>query len=124
MSLLFWKAYLNLLRFEIHLSRGSFHKLYEVVRDQRLGLCEPQSDLIERICSAVNLASIWYWKEVFCLQRAAATVCLLKAYGIPAQLFIGVQSLPFKAHAWAEVGGRVVNDKPYVREIYAVLDCC
>jgi len=30
----------------------------------------------------------------------------------------------FKAHAWMEVDDRVVNDKPYVREIYTVLDVC
>ena len=36
----------------------------------------------------------------------------------------GVQKLPFKAHAWVEVDGRVVNDKPYMREMYTVLDRC
>jgi hypothetical protein len=57
-----------------------------------------------------------------CLQRSAATACLLKRCGIPAQMVIGAQQMPFKAHAWVEVDGRVVNDKPYMTEIYAVLD--
>jgi hypothetical protein len=37
---------------------------------------------------------------------------------------IGSQQMPFKAHAWVEVDGRVVNDKQYVHELYARLDQC
>jgi hypothetical protein len=68
------------------------------------------------------MACIWYWKEVLCLQRSAATVCLLKRHGVAAQMILGAQQMPFKAHAWVEVDGLVVNDKPYLREMYAVLD--
>jgi hypothetical protein len=39
-------------------------------------------------------------------------------------MVIGVQHLPFVAHAWVEVAGRVVNDKPYMSEIYSVLFRC
>ncbi|PYY13093.1 MAG: lasso peptide biosynthesis B2 protein, partial [Acidobacteria bacterium] len=81
-------------------------------------------EAIERICAAIDMACIWYWKEALCLQRSAATACLLKNYGVPAQLVIGAQLMPFKAHAWVEVNGRVVNDKPYTPEVYAVLDRC
>jgi len=37
-------------------------------------------------------------------------------------MVIGAQSLPFEAHAWVEVDGRVINDRPYVGQIYAELD--
>jgi len=82
------------------------------------------ADSTERICSAVDVACIWYWKKVRCLQRSAATACLLKRYGVPAQMMIGAQQMPFKAHAWVEVDAMVVNDKPYMREMYSVLDRC
>jgi hypothetical protein len=39
-------------------------------------------------------------------------------------MVIGAQQLPFKAHAWVEVDGRVVNDKQHVPEMYAVLNRC
>jgi len=78
----------------------------------------------EGICRAVDIASVWYWKQVPCLQRSAATTCLLRRYGIAAQLVIGVESRPFRAHAWVEVSGRVINDKSYMREMYTVLDRC
>ena len=124
MSFLILKAYWKLIYFDLYLARGNFAALYNTVRTFPVGGQPAASDSIERICSAVDMACIWYWKEVLCLQRSAAAACLLKKYGVPAQLVIGAQQMPFKAHAWVEVDGRVVNDKPYTPEVYAVLDRC
>jgi len=124
MSMLFSKAYLQLICFDLYLARGNFAALYARVREQPIANVVAASDVAERICSAVDMACIWYPKEVLCLQRSAATACLLKTYGVAAQLVIGAQQLPFKAHAWVEVDAHVVNDKPYMKDIYAVLDRC
>jgi Transglutaminase-like superfamily len=124
MSLLVLKAYLLLIRFDLYLARGNFTALYDEVRTYSTVKKAASANDIERICSAVDMACIWYWKEALCLQRSAATACLLKRYGIPAQMVIGAQQMPFKAHAWVEVAGVVVNDKPYIPEMYAVLDRC
>jgi hypothetical protein len=124
MSFLVLKAYLKLIHFDLYLARGNFARLYDKVRNYPVRARTPEQDAIERINGAVDMASIWYWKEALCLQRSAATACLLRKYGVPAQLVIGAQQLPFKAHAWVEVDGRVVNDKPYTAEMYAVLDRC
>jgi hypothetical protein len=124
MSLLVLKAYLKLIHFDLYLARGNFAALCDKVREYPIGKRVPALDAVERICSAIDMACIWYWKEALCLQRSAATACLLKKYGVPAQLVIGAQQIPFKAHAWVEVDGRVVNDKPYTPEMYAVLDRC
>jgi Transglutaminase-like superfamily len=123
-SFLVLKAYLELIHFDLYLARGSFAALYDKVRKYPVGKMTSAPNAVERICSAVDMACIWYWKEALCLQRSAATACLLKKYGVPAQMVIGAQQMPFKAHAWVEVGGRVVNDKPYTPEMYAVLDRC
>jgi hypothetical protein len=124
MSFLVFRAYLRLIQFDLYLTRGNFHALYKKVRNFPVGAASPSCDAVERICSAVDMACIWYWKEALCLQRSAATACLLRGYGIRAELVIGTQQMPFKAHAWVEVNGRVVNDKPYTPEMYAVLDRC
>ncbi|MBZ5688952.1 MAG: lasso peptide biosynthesis B2 protein [Acidobacteriia bacterium] len=124
MSFLVLRAYLKLIYFDVYMARGNFAALYQKVRDYPLGTPVGFPDVTERICGAVDMACIWYWKEVLCLQRSAATTCLLKQYRVPAQMMIGAQQMPFKAHAWVEVDGRVVNDKPYMREMYAVLDQC
>jgi hypothetical protein len=124
MSLLVFKAYGKLIYFDLYLARGNFSALYEKVRNYPVQKSLPSPRSVEEICAAVDMACIWYWKEALCLQRSAATACLLRQYGVPAQLVIGAQQMPFKAHAWVEVGGRVVNDKPYMHEMYAVLDQC
>jgi len=124
MSFLVLKAYLKLIHFDLYLARGNFAALYDKVRNYPIRRPVAAPGAVERICSAIDIACIWYWKEALCLQRSAATACLLKKYGVPAQLVIGAQQMPFKAHAWVEVNGRVVNDKPYTPEMYAVLDRC
>ena len=124
MSFLVLRAYLRLIQFDLYLARDNFSALYCKVHDCPIRKTPPSDDATDRVCSAMDMACIWYWKEVLCLQRSAATACLLKRCGVAAQMMIGVQQMPFKAHAWVEEDGRVVNDKPYVREMYAVLDRC
>jgi hypothetical protein len=124
MSVLALRAYGKLIYFDLYLARGNFSALYEKVRNYRVRKKAASPLSVEEICAAVDMACIWYWKEALCLQRSAATACLLREYGISAQLVIGAQQMPFKAHAWVEVENQVVNDKPYMHEMYAVLDRC
>ena len=118
------KAYSFLVLFDLYLKRDSFEALYREIRNFPVAQNKSESDAIETLCSAVDMACIWYPKEVLCLQRSAATTCLLRKSGIPARMIIGARQMPFKAHAWVEVNGNVVNDKPYTPEMYAVLDRC
>jgi Transglutaminase-like superfamily len=124
MLFLVLQAYFRLIQFDLYLAGGDFEALYNKVRNYPIGRKTTFSEGIERICSAVDMACIWYWKEALCLQRSAATTCLLRRCGVRSELVIGAQQLPFKTHAWVEVEGRVVNDKAYIPEIYAVLDRC
>lgn len=119
------KAILKLCRCEFNLLRNDFSALHERIRRRPVRRStEPKAEDVERICRAVEIACVLYWKQVLCLQRSAATVSLLRDYGVPAEMVIGAQQMPFRAHAWVEVRGRIVNDKPYISEIYAVLDRC
>jgi hypothetical protein len=124
MTPLYLRALWQLLRFEYYLSRGGFALLYEKVRQHSYSSANLAVCPADGICRAVDVVCVLYPKQVFCLQRSAATACLLKHYGVRAQMAIGAQHMPFKSHAWVEVDGRVVNDRPYIREIYAVLDRC
>jgi len=123
MSITF-EAYRELLRLEYPLFRKAFPAIYDRVRRTPLALRPRNTRGCTEICQAVDLAAVLYFRRVLCLQRSAATACLLKRYGFPAQLVIGVQQLPLAAHAWVEMGGLVVNDKPYISDIYSVLARC
>jgi hypothetical protein len=75
----------------------------------------------ERICEAIEIASVLYFKQVHCLQRSSTATRLLRNAGWDAHLVVGVQMTPFISHAWVELDGAVVNDKPYMRQKYRVL---
>jgi hypothetical protein len=124
MSFLILRAYAKLVLFDFYLTSQDFAALYCRVRSCPVKKRASSPYTIQEICSAVDMASIWYWKEVLCLQRSAATACLLRQFGVPAEMVIGARQMPFKAHAWVEVDRQVVNDKPYTPELYAVLDRC
>jgi Transglutaminase-like superfamily len=124
MFLLVVRAYLKLVRFEIYLARTDFSGLYEAVKNYPPPRHPSSSNPVDLVCRAVDIACVCYWKRVLCLQRSAATTCLLKQFGIPAHMIIGTQQMPFRSHAWVEVEGRVVSDKPYMRDMYQVLAEC
>lgn len=113
-----------LVLFHVYLARGNFAALYKRVRQSPVGQRGSSVPTIDNVCRAIDLACIWYPKEVLCLQRSAATCCLLKRCGFPAQMVVGARLMPFQAHAWVEVNGKVVNDKSYVPQMYSVLDRC
>jgi hypothetical protein len=124
MFLLTIQAYLQLIYFDFFVSSRNFAALYSKVRACPIASGASSGRGAASIVRAVDLACICYPKHVRCLQRSAATTCLMKNYGVPAQLIVGASQVPFRSHAWVEVDAQVVNDKPYVGEVYAVLDRC
>jgi hypothetical protein len=116
------KAYAKLLLFDFHVARGGFPRIYRQLQATPIAPSAQTQNPVEQVCAALDLASIWYWKRVLCLQRSAVATTLLREFGVPADLVIGVQQVPFKAHAWVEVEGCPVNDKFYMAEIYTTVD--
>jgi len=116
------RAYVELIRFGFHISRSNFAALHGAVRNCPVRTGTTPGTSLADLCRAVDIACIWYWRKVLCLQRSAAATCLLRSYGLAAELVIGTQQVPFNAHAWVEIGGQVVTDRPYMREMYVVLE--
>ena len=77
---------------------------------------------MEDILWSVDEACVWYAKRAACLQRSVVATWLLRRHGIAAQMVIGCRPLPFESHAWVEVEGRVVNDRPQYQRAFRVLD--
>ncbi|MGC2213972.1 MAG: lasso peptide biosynthesis B2 protein [Silvibacterium sp.] len=122
MKLLVFESWLLLLYFEAVMRFRSFAVLHQTVRKQPVHpVClTDTTPTPEDLCHAVDLACAFYFKRVMCLQRSAATILLMRRRGLRAEMVIGAQLLPFKSHAWVEIEGRIVNDKPYMRDIYQV----
>jgi hypothetical protein len=119
------ESYWLLLRVELFMRFRSLHSLHALVRRFAVrDLTRGETASVETLCHAMDIACAFYPKRIRCLQRSAATVILLRRRGVLARMVIGAQVLPLKAHAWVEVADQVVNDKPYMYEIYQVLERC
>jgi len=120
----FLRAVFALLVYDVLSAVCSFETIYLMVKRWKVAQKATDSDTIDRICTAVNYACVWYPKQVLCLQRSFVTTCLLRNHGISAQMVLGAQKLPFKAHSWVEVEGRAINERSNVQATYAVWDRC
>ena len=101
-----------------------FAAVYDLIKGWPVNARIHRTDAVEKVMQEVTRAMTWYPKQAMCLQRSAVMTCLLRASGIYAEMVIGCQKLPFLAHAWVEVDGRVVNDRKSVQETHKVLDRC
>jgi hypothetical protein len=121
---LFWKALFALIVFDLFKLGSNFARIHTLVRSW--GTCSPPAStkMVEQVCRAINHACLWYPKRVLCLQRSAVTTCLLRNCGVPAQMVIGAQKCPFKAHAWTEVDGQAINERRDVQAAYLVWERC
>jgi len=122
--MLFLQALLGLIIYDALRSIGSFNTIHSTIKSWRVGNKLDEQESIERVCRAVNYACAWYPKQVLCLQRAFVTTYLLRKQGVSAEMVLGAQKLPFKAHAWVEVNGQAVNERSNVQATYGVWERC
>lgn len=125
MLLRIFEALLLLAMAEMRMHFHGFAKTYtwveqRKVKRQRSTKMPP----VKTLCTAVDYACVFYPHQVLCLQRSVATTVLLRRHGWDAQLVMGAQLVPHRFHAWCEVHQEVVNDKPYVTEIYLEMQRC
>lgn len=119
------ESWLLLLYFDYVMHWQGFPHVHDVVhRQAAIQTSGTTAAIAADVCRAIDIASVLYFKRVLCLQRSAATTVLLRRHGIKAEMVIGAQMIPFRSHAWVEVDGAVVNDKPYMPELFQELSRC
>ena len=122
--MLFFRALFTLFAYDVLSTFCRFETIYSMVKNWTVIPAPSGQDTIDRVCTAVNYACIWYPKQALCLQRSFVTTHLLRKRGIAADMVLGAQKLPFKAHAWVEVNGQAINERSNVQATYAVWDRC
>jgi hypothetical protein len=123
-SLLLLQSLTALVLFDLLGLSSDFARMHEFVSAWRTNTQELDPRAAVQIVNAVNRAFLWYPKRVRCLQRSAVLTCLLRLYGIKAAMVLGAQKFPFRAHAWTEVDGQVLNERRDVRSFYLVWERC
>lgn len=124
MTALFFQASFGLIAYDTMLLLGKFKTVRGIVGRWKVATPNASMELIDQIAHAVNLACVWYPKQVFCLQRSSVTTCLMRVHGIAAEMVLGAQRTPFAAHAWVEVDGHPINEKSNVQAKYNVWERC
>jgi len=100
---------------------AGFSRVHDWLR--RVQAAPARSDAAaEEVVWAVDEACVWYFARVACLQRSVVAAWLLRRHGFAAELVIGCRPFPFESHAWVELDGCVVNDRPQYRTAFTVLD--
>jgi hypothetical protein len=122
--MLFFRALCALFAYDILSAICKFETIYTMVKRWDVGRGTADQITVDGVCRAVNYACVFYPKQVLCLQRSFVTTYLLRKSGVSAQMVLGAQKLPFKAHAWVEVNGQAINERSNVQETYAVWDRC
>jgi|SRR5580693_168126 hypothetical protein len=118
-------AYIGLVAADIVLRCAGFHLFHRAVRRcPTRSLKALESAAVRTVCSAVDAAALYYFKEVLCLQKSAVIACLLRMRGVSAQLVIGCRRVPFLAHAWVEVRGETVYGEEPIEGTLCVLERC
>lgn len=111
------RAWLELALYDLAIAREGFGRIHRQL--ERQGVSNRHRGVSsEALCAAVDLAACFYVKRVYCLQRSAVAVRMLRQRGIAASLVIAYRPSPFFSHAWAEVAGKIVNDStPYSEQL-------
>lgn len=125
MKWLVFKSWLTLLFVDLTMYFRGFKALRRVVLKEQIARPRNPSTRSEKeVCRAVDLACVFYFRQVSPLEWSAAATLVLRRDGWPADLVIGAQILPHDTYAWVEIEGRIVNDQPNLLEIYQVLEHC
>ena len=113
-------AWLGLVLFDLARPAG-FARIHQWLR-RRPPSRRPPRYATQDVGWSVDEACVWYVKRTACLQRSVVATWLLRRHGIAAEMVIGCRPLPFESHAWVEVDGCVVNDRPQYQRAFRVLD--
>jgi Transglutaminase-like superfamily len=121
-SLLYFRLIKELLRYDAIEAMLGFRGVHRGAQVRASRRRSNGSELETAVCEAVRRIVPFYWKRVQCLQSAVVTARVLRTYGTQADVVIGYRLAPFLAHAWVEVGGRIVNDSPTFQRRLQVLE--
>jgi Transglutaminase-like superfamily len=120
-----FKSWMTLFLVDMTMRLRGFKALHQVMLKE--GIAEhghTKRESKEDVCRAIDLACVFYFRQVSALERSAAATLVLRRQGWRADLVIGAQVFPQETYAWVEIEGQIVNDYPNLLELYQVLQRC
>jgi hypothetical protein len=121
-SLLYFRLIKELLRYDLTAAMLGFQGVHKGRQPFTPRRRSNSSELEATVCEAARRIIPFYWKRVRCLQCSVVIARVLRTYGAQADIVVGYRVAPFMAHAWVEIGGRIVNDSPVFQRSLRVLE--
>jgi hypothetical protein len=109
--LIVFESYIRLIAHDVFMRKHDLAALHQQIKTFPRRATRQNNSATEPASRALDIACAFYPKRALCLQRSAVLVKILRKRGVPGRMIIGAQKLPFKAHAWVEVDGEIVNDR-------------
>ncbi len=116
------QAYYQLLKVYFILKVFGFYSLIKSVKKrQSSSFFERNPEDFSALAAALNKACFYFPVKTKCLEWSAALVFMGLARRWKCNLEVGVQLLPFKAHAWVKAGGAIIADNPKLSDELSVI---
>jgi hypothetical protein len=118
------KAFFELAKTHRILKRAGIKGILDAIKKthaNHTSLHQPSEQEINLLAAAIDAASLLYPKKTFCLAWASTFVLLALKKNWTCNLAIGIQTNPFYAHAWAQIGENVIHDDPVIAKVLSVI---
>jgi len=100
-----------------------FYSLIKFIKNRKKPLLKNKIDKsnIESLSSALDKACFYFPKKTKCLEWAATLTIMCINRKLICNLEIGVQNMPFAAHAWAKLDDEIISDSQNLPDSLAVI---
>jgi len=119
------QAYILRIKVDLILKIRGFKGLIDFIkksRNPKKSYKKTNPEEYNSLASIVNRACFYYFYRTKCLEWAATLTLLALKKGLQCNLVIGVQNMPFRAHAWGQVDNLVVaDDKNLPKDLSVIL---
>jgi hypothetical protein len=116
-----FEAYLLLIKVYFIINVFGFYGLIKAIKQKKVGCVRRDANEFDVLAAALNQACFYFPIKTKCLEWSATLTFMGLRRKWKCNLEIGVQNLPFAAHAWVKVDDKVIADIQNLPETLSVI---
>ena len=116
-----FEAYLLLIKVYFIINIFGFYSLIKAIKRKNIGCVKKDAKEFDILATALNQACFYFPIKTKCLEWSAALTFMGLKRKWKCNLEIGVQNLPFAAHAWVKADDKVIADSKNLPETLSVI---
>ena len=117
-----WEAYCALIKVYFTLKIFGFYGLIKSIqKKKRTEFIKKNTKSFNTLATALNKACFYFPVRTKCLEWSAALTLMGLKKKWECNMEIGIQKVPFKAHAWVKANDKVIADTPNLPQTLSVI---